>query len=164
MRLDDDDFWGSLRGGRGEPYDPRPALTALEDGDAEDAWDELWDNLQHQGDIGLASYAAVPEIVRLIASAPSADGRAYGLLAVIEEGHLRGWPSSPAMPEWLKDDYQAAWRAVLGPALRDLATATSDDDVRTILAVLAFSKGQPRLGLIAMKSECEWREMLDGPR
>jgi len=50
----------------GRPYDPRPALKAWRAGQIDDATQELWQNLYHQGSINSASYAAVGEIVRLM--------------------------------------------------------------------------------------------------
>ena len=160
MRLDDD-RWKGLRGGRGVPYDPRPALKAIEAGDANTAWDELWDNLHHQGDVGAASYAAVPEIVRLIVGAPSLGWRAYGLVAVIEESRLSFWRPNPPLPSWLEDDYRTAWRALLEAALRDYASASDPGDIESILAVLAFAKGQKSLGIIAISTESERQEILE---
>ena len=58
--------WSELKGGYRIAYDPPPALAKLERdaGDAE-AWEELWNELHHQGDVGEASYASVPELVRI---------------------------------------------------------------------------------------------------
>lgn len=52
-----------LISGYGTKYDPFPALERLET-DHELAIDELWENLYHQGDVGSASYAAVPILVQ----------------------------------------------------------------------------------------------------
>lgn len=54
-----------MEGGYRLPYDPRPALDRLATVDVAAAWAELWQELYHQGDVGEASYAAVPELVRL---------------------------------------------------------------------------------------------------
>jgi hypothetical protein len=62
----DDSRWKGLKGGYRIPYDPRPVLRNLEEGkDLSDAWSELWDELHHQGDVDVASYAAVPHLVRI---------------------------------------------------------------------------------------------------
>lgn len=61
-----DERWPGLRGGYRIPYDPRSALCSLEQGkDVEAAWQELSTELYHQGDVGEASYAAVPHLVRI---------------------------------------------------------------------------------------------------
>ncbi len=46
----------TLNGGYGIPYDPEPAIKNL-NSSHDEAITELWENLYHQGDVGLASYA-----------------------------------------------------------------------------------------------------------
>jgi hypothetical protein len=59
-----DSKWSTLAGGYRLPYDPRPAISKLAVNlDVANAWEELWDNLHHQGDVGEASYAAVSAFV-----------------------------------------------------------------------------------------------------
>ena len=56
-----DDRWPQLRGGYRTPFDPRRLLAELQSNiDSSKAWDELWNELHHQRDVGEASYAAVP--------------------------------------------------------------------------------------------------------
>ena len=43
--------WANLTGGYRTPLDPRPLLTRLEtDSDTTEVWQELWDELHHQGE------------------------------------------------------------------------------------------------------------------
>lgn len=93
--MDRDDRWGELTNGYGDTFDPRPILKLLEHDNVEvehgwDGWDLLWENLHHQGRVGTASYAAVPDIVGLIARAPSPNHKAYSLLVRIEACRLAG--------------------------------------------------------------------------
>jgi len=55
-----DPRWRTLKGGYRTLYDASGALSRLAQG--YDVWEELWDKLQHQGDVGEASYAAVPHL------------------------------------------------------------------------------------------------------
>src|SRR6202166_34878 len=60
----DDERWSHLTGGYKIPFDPRPPLAKLENQrDTKTAWQELGEELHHQGDVGDASYAAIPELV-----------------------------------------------------------------------------------------------------
>ena len=62
----DDNRWNNLTGGYRIQFDPRPLLAKLESGrDTATNWHELWDELHHQGDVGEASYASVPHLVRI---------------------------------------------------------------------------------------------------
>jgi hypothetical protein len=56
--------WLKKTGGHQMPFDPRPLLKRLEtDSDTTEVWQELWEELHHQGDVGEASYAAVRFLV-----------------------------------------------------------------------------------------------------
>ena len=112
-----DEKWRDLHGGYRRPYDASAPLRLLQDGG--DVWDELWNELHHQGDVDVASYASVPQLVRIAGESPSRDWNFYGLVATIEvERHRKG---NPTIPDWLKDDYNAA-----------LAKASSEPDQREL--------------------------------
>lgn len=150
-----DDPWLSAIG---EPYDPRPAIEAWRSGQVEDAQQELWEQLYHQGSVNSASYAAVGQLVRMMQEQVEPDWRAYALVASIEEGRLA--EGNPPIPSELNQNYQNAWAAILQMALRDLAKATDDVVVRSTLAVVARAKGQHTLATIALCTEDERVEML----
>jgi hypothetical protein len=79
----DDERWNHLTGGYKTPFDPRPCLQKIERReDAAAAWQELWEELHHQGDVGDASYAAVPELVRIHRSESAVDWNPYALVAI----------------------------------------------------------------------------------
>ena len=144
------------------PYDPRNALRKLERGeDVDAAWSELWNELHHQGDIGEASYAAVPHLVRIYAARVIPDWNAYALVATIEEVRQNG--RNPDLPSYLSDTYQSALRELGELGLRELQSAEEATLVTSILAVLAFWKGQRSLGLLASSfTEDERLELLAG--
>ena len=156
----DDERWAKLRGGYGVPYDPREALRRLASGDTASAWAELWQELHHQGDVGEASYAALPELVRVQEARSSRDWNIYALAATIEEARYNN--RNPPLPDWLIGEYESAWRKLFELAQAELPAAVNDDLVDSILAVLAFGKNRPALGRIAMLSEDERQELLDG--
>jgi hypothetical protein len=58
MLLLTDTIWRELQGGYRIPYDASKTLVRMERG--ESVWEELWNELHHQGDVGVASYAAIP--------------------------------------------------------------------------------------------------------
>ena len=144
----------------GQSYDPRPAIEAWRAGQAEDAAQELWDKLYHQGTINSASYAAVGAIVSMMQEKAQPDWNAYSLVASIEDGRLA--EGNPPVPSELEQDYERAWTALLPMALRDLGEAQDDLVVRSVLAVVAHAKGQHTLAAIALCTEDERVEMLAG--
>jgi len=65
-----DPKWGELEGGyKGALYNASAALKQLEQAETllgvNNIYKELWNELHHQGDVGLASYYAVPHLVRI---------------------------------------------------------------------------------------------------
>jgi len=153
-----DPHWRALKGGYGTLYDVSDALRRLEQG--HDVWEELWEELHHQGDVGEASYAAVPHLVRICQGVPRRDWNLYGLAGLIEtERHRK---SNPPLPEWLRTDYFAAWGDLEKLALRDLASASEKDLIQTALAVIAMARGQLRLGaLLSWLDESELAELTE---
>ncbi len=140
-----DERWRGLEGGYRLPFDPSEALSALEQGD-DGAWETLWESLHHQGDVGLASYAAVPHLARIAATASVRNWEFYALVATIEvERHRR---ANPPLPDWLAADYAAALAATQALALADLPASADDETVRAILGVLALCKRQLKLGAL----------------
>jgi hypothetical protein len=155
-----DHRWSGLDGGYKVTYDPRDALSRLARGDAAPAWKELWSELHHQGDLGLASFAALPELVRIHEARGVADWNTYALAATIEEA--RDNPNNPKLPGWLRMNYEQAWRDLERLALADFPAAADDNLIHSLIAVLALSKGRRTLGRMAMLTEDERQEMLDG--
>ena len=156
----EDKRWAGLLGGYRVPYDPRPALAKLAAGDAVAAWAELWLELHPQGNVGEASYAAIPALVRIHAQRKEPDWNTYALAATVEEARHNG--SNPAMPEWLRADYDAAWHDLFALGLAELPSATIGELIDSIIAVLAFAKGRCTTGQMAMLTEDERQEMLGG--
>jgi hypothetical protein len=135
-----DERWNDLDGGRRDAHDPRPALAHLERNErVEGAWAKLWDNLYHEGQVGLASYAAVPHLLRIHRLREVADWNTHAIVCSIELARPRG--RNPAVPEWLRDGYESAWRELPLLALRDLARSEDPLLTRAALAVVAVARG-----------------------
>ena len=157
----DDPTWSRLLGGYRVPYDPRNALRTLErgDDDTEGAWKELWNELHHQGDVGEASYAAVPHLVRVHAARGLPDWNTYALVATIEEARRDG--RNPILPASLRSAYEAAWHQLVGLGLHELERAEDPSLICSIIAVIAMAKGQFTLGRFAVNfTEDERKEIL----
>jgi hypothetical protein len=154
----EDKTWKDLHGGYRIPYDSSAALRAMQAG--KDVWHELWNELHHQGDVGVASYAAVPELVRIAGGATNRDWNFYGLVATIEvERHRK---ENPPIPEWLKADYDSALARASALALADIGARTDSETVRAILSVLALARGELKLGAMLLGLDAseldEWLE------
>lgn len=145
MIRDDDPRWASMEGGYRLPYDPRPALARLRvDGSDRSAWDDLWENLHHQGDLGEASYVSVVALVEMCETTMLPDVHLFGLTSTIEVARHRR--KNPEVPEWLASDYRSAWQALLPHALRALKASTDPEALQSAIVVVCLAKGLTALG------------------
>jgi hypothetical protein len=120
-----DERWAGLVGGYRIPYDPRPALRCLEQRTGvHEAWQELCTELYHQGDVGEASYAAVPHLVRIYEEQGIPDWNTYALIATIEEARQVG--KNPDLPTYLCDPYEEAWNSLVRIGIRELESASAN--------------------------------------
>jgi hypothetical protein len=149
MLLLTDTIWRELQGGYRAPYDASKVLTRMEHG--ETVWAELWKELHHQGDVGVASYAAIPQIVRIAEARCEHDWNLYAFASTIEiERHRK---NNPALPEWLAPSYKAAWGGIVRFALSDLAGELDELTLRSALAAVALGRGDLKLGALLNHSE-----------
>jgi hypothetical protein len=157
----DDPIWKELKGGYKVLYNPTVALQKLENGTSmSEAWDELWQELYHQGDVGEASYASVPQLVRIHREKQNLGWNIYSLVSEIEiERHRK---TNPNIPIWLELSYRKAWTEILDLGLSDLREANDEITTRAILGALALSKGLIKFGaLISTFDESEIDEFLN---
>ena len=140
MQNSDDQRWRNLTGGYRMPFDPRPLLAKLKAGqDTESTWHELWGELHHQGDVGDASYAAVPLLVDIYRKQGVIDWNTYTMVAIIELARTKS--HNPELPEWLKTEYFRAIRELAEIGAAEVFRAEDADTVRAILSVIAIAKG-----------------------
>jgi hypothetical protein len=157
----EDDRWSCLTGAYGVAYDPRPLLLRLQSGrNVDGVWRELWENLHHQGDVGVASYAAVPYFVDIYRASGIFDWNVFGIVATVELA--RDSKRNPPVPEWLKESYFRAIEelARIG-GVEIMRSKRKAYEERAILGVLAIAKGLRTHALILVDySDEELRELL----
>jgi hypothetical protein len=162
----EDSRWPQFNAGYRVPVDLRPLLDDLESGeDVASAWDQLWQELYHQGDIGEGSFAAVPHLVRIHRKRGEVDWNTYALVATIELA--RGAGRNPDVPEWMRTDYENALQDLARIGLEELPRADDKESVRSILGVLAIVHGARIHGRILVEftedEVMELREQAFGP-
>ena len=155
----DDARWTQMFGGYRAPFDPRPLFRRLEkDATAKPAWDTLWNELHHQGDVGEASYAAIPHLVNIYRSHGGLDWNTYAIACTIELA--REVAGNPPLPEWLAAGYRHAIDELARTALIQLPEAADQETVRSMLALVAIWKGARTYGrLLAEFGEDEVLEL-----
>jgi len=155
----DDSRWGELKGGYRVKCDPRPLLANLENGiEIETTWHELWGDLHHQGDVGEASYAVVPHLVRIYRNHDTPDWNTYAIVAVIELAREKN--NNPAVPKWLEDGYFSAIQELAKIGAAEVLTANDQETPPAILGIIAIAKGLRTHGkFLVSYSEDELLEM-----
>lgn len=159
----EDARWSNMTGGYKIPFDPRPLLEKLAtDSDTSEVWKQLWDELHHQGDVGEASFAAVPFLVKSYRERGVLDWNTYALVAIIELA--RAERKNQDVPQWIKDDYFRAIRELAEIGAIEVLQAETKEDVRAILSILAIARGLRMHGELLMKyTEDELREIVSSP-
>ena len=137
MPNSDEDLWSNLTGGYRMPLDPRPLVAKLDAG-PDTTWDELWGELHHQGDVGEASYAAVPLLVAIYRKRGVIDWNTYAIVAAIELARTN--EDNPELPEWLKVEYFRAIRELAEIGAAELFRTDNVEAARAILSVIAIAK------------------------
>ena len=146
----EDPRWTELKAGYRVAIDLRPPLQRLEsDRDPKQAWDELWQELYHQGDIGEGSFVAVPHLVRIHQLRGIADWNTYALVATIELA--RGREGNPDVPAWARESYDVALRELAQLGLKELSRASDQEAVRSILGLVALVHGARTYGRILVE-------------
>jgi hypothetical protein len=140
--------WKDVYGGYKTPYNASRPLKKLRDTtdptETSLILNELWENLHHQGDVGLASYLAVPHLVSICINKNSLDWNYIGLCVLIENCRLGTHnPGLPAEFEELYFDSLSQFERYL---LVNFKSITDQTALRFTLALFATINGQPGLG------------------
>jgi hypothetical protein len=146
LSLDSQD-WDSLTHAYGFASDIPALLQQLEnlpsgEGNSE-PWFSLWSALAHQGDVYAASFAAVPHVVRVLATSPTTAPSTYfqfpTWVEICRQRH------NITVPPELSSSYFDALKT-LGPlACAASSTQWNFGSMTTALSALAISKGSALL-------------------
>lgn len=163
MLSSEDARWSNKTGGYKRRFDPRPLLKRLDTGrDTTEVWHELWEELHHQGDVGEASFAAVPFLVKSYRKRGVLDWNTYAIVAIIELARREG--KNPDVPRWIEDDYFQAIRELAEIGVTEVLQAETAEDVRAILSIIAIEKGVRIHGELLLKyAEDELRKSVSKP-
>jgi hypothetical protein len=134
----DDPRWATYQGGYRLDYDASRVLLGLIQGKPpEAAWQELWEELHHQGDVGEASYASVPWLLEIARRSPEPDWNPLALICTIELAR----PRNPDVPEELRQAYFDAILAIPSALAEKPCNVWDDLFTQVAVASLALSRG-----------------------
>lgn len=159
-----DDKWATFEGGYRIPYNASVPLLKLEKAADPDTigsiFDELWNELHHQGDVGLASYMSVPHLIRISADKNLTKYGVFSLIAIIEIQRHKDNPSIPKI-------YESGYLTAIGTLPELAKTALTEkwdlDIAAGVLSAIAISKGLIPLAnaILNLDSEDVINEFLD---
>jgi hypothetical protein len=144
------DIWKTLFGGYKIVYDASAPLKKFEASDKidESIWDELWNELHHQGDVGEASYAVIPHLIRIYSEKHWIDSNLPSFVAVVEYCRLKG--NNPDVPNWLEHDYYCALQDIAQYCLANRERNKGKDFTRSVLLLMSI-----------LMNEIEFYELID---
>ncbi len=143
----DDPIWKKVNGGYKIPYDASIALKKLEGANEsqviEEVLDDLWNELHHQGDVDIASYLSVPQLVRIAKEKTLFNWSLIGLCITIEQERHS---NNPALPEELTDYYFKGIIDLKNFVIQHINEEMDDTTFQMALAALATCTGRIKLG------------------
>ena len=145
-----DPIWQQVNGAYGVTYDVTKALKRLEaakeGADLSKIWEELWVELHHKGAVGLASYLAVPQLIRIAKEKNLSSWNIPAICSTIEQQRVLG-EQNPRLPSEYNVTYFNALDEMKAMGFMILENEESDDLSRTIaLSAVATANGQFQLG------------------
>ena len=152
-----DPNWEKLEGGyKGTLYNASIALRKLQEATslqlAMPIYKELWEELHHQGDVGLASLYAVPHLIRIAKEKRLVDWNVLGLVTLIE---VKRSSSNMIIPSKLKNEYDDAIRDLCNLSTSVLIQSWDLETASSALAAIALSKGQVKLANAILNLDSE---------
>jgi hypothetical protein len=145
--------WAELSHAYGKALDIPALLRQLASlpSSAEDAepWFTLWSALAHQGDVYSASFAAVPHVVKALASNPAkADHSYFHFPAWVEICRVK---NEVAIPEDLRSAYFESLAQIPGLVAAASTRPWDSGFLSCTLAAIAAAKGQPVIAEAALE-------------
>lgn len=143
-------IWQQVNGAYGVTYDVSKTLKRLETAkkgtNLTKIWEELWVELHHKGAVGLASYLAIPQLIRIAKEKNLTDWNIPALCSTIEQQRVLG-ANNPRLPSEYNVAYFAALDEMKAMAFNVLDNEDADDLSRTIaMSAIATANGQFQLG------------------
>ncbi|MDT3282997.1 hypothetical protein Q4Q49_21670 [Shewanella sp. SP1S1-7] len=108
------------------------------------AWDALWQELYHQGDIGEASLSVIPFLVRSLVEVSYDGPDLWAYIGSIQIA--KGQRENPNVPEWLLEDYLTAMELLLKYSYMRIPVTTSPETMRYIFGFILWMKNDKTFG------------------
>lgn len=137
-----------LSGAKNTLYDVSVPLKKLESitdpKELTQIWEELWAELHRGGKVGIASYLAIPQLIRIAKEKSLFSFNFVGICTVIEiQRHLE---DNPELPSVFIEYYNKSLDELKTYVLINLQSELNKITHTTSIACLAVCDGNPKLG------------------
>lgn len=105
----------------------------------EEIFQELWEELHHQGDVDLASYFSLPHLIRIGIENSFNTYHIPALVAVIE---IQRHGNNPKIPEEFKEDYKNEIKNITELMKRNQSEKWDENYATSALSAMAAVNGQ----------------------
>lgn len=149
--------WTELQHAYGSAADIPALLSELRrlprsEGNAE-PWFTIWSALAHQGDVYLASFAAVPHVVEALAmDPPTADSAYFQFPAWVEICRVR---HATTVPDDLRDAYFGSLSRLPKLAAEAAVVPWDDSRLACVLSAIAVARGHPAIAEAVLEISSE---------
>ncbi len=142
------DIWQELKGGQDTLFDASIVLKKLQEAndpkEINQVLKELWQGLHHEGNLGMASYFALPALVKIAREKKIFNWLFLLICSTIEQQrHLK---DNPQLPASLVKYYNQGLDNLKLYVLENMQNEHNKLTQTTALATLATCNGQPKLG------------------
>ena len=158
-----DKRWRTFDSGYRIPYDASTPLKKLAEVNSnhEEVMKEFWEELHHQGDVGIASYAVIPHLVRIYKERKIFDSNLPAFIATINRCSFT--EGNPEIPDWLKTDYEVALFECIEYCIGFIRTNWTYDILQSFLMLVSSVKGNQVLSdIISYVEPGNEEEQLEG--
>ena len=144
----DHNIWQQLEGANNQLFDASvPLKKILKTNDTKEInqlFQELWNGLHHEGSVGIGSYLALPQIVKVAKEKNIFNWLFLILVSTIEQQRHLG--DNPELPSSLVKHYNQGLDELKEYVLLKLNEEHNKLTHITALATIATCNGQPKLG------------------
>jgi hypothetical protein len=131
-----------------------PLRRLFSEGPSDELWNDLWDELHHQGDVGPASFAAVPYLLEYARRGPTLDWNVFGLIAVIELERVP-YCRNRRMPQELTEAYFTAIAQLPEVVATHPQKEWGPELTQHIVTCIALARGQRMLARAYLEMDKE---------
>lgn len=149
-----DKRWETFKGGYKVPYNASIQLKVLEKTEdparVKQILEEFWQELHHQGDVDVASYMALPHLIRIAKEKQLRNADIPAIVAVIE---VQRHSNNPPLPKEFQAEYEQEIKGIIDVIKLNQGKKWNFDYATSATAAIAAVNGQFDLAKVLIDLE-----------